>query len=39
MDAYHQKNLGSIRLGIIAPHIGEIYVKKLTSLQRCVRTM
>ena len=25
MDAYHQKNLGSIRPGVFAPHIGEIY--------------
>ena len=25
VDAYHQKNLGSIRPGVFAPHIGEIY--------------
>jgi len=25
MDAYHQKNLGSIRPWVFAPHIGEIY--------------
>jgi len=25
VDAYHPKNLGSIRPGVFAPHIGEIY--------------
>jgi len=25
MDAYHQKNLSSIRPGVFAPHIDEIY--------------
>ena len=25
VDPYHQKNLGSIRPGVFAPHIGEIY--------------
>jgi len=25
VNAYHQKNLGSIHLGVFAPYIGEIY--------------
>ena len=32
MDAYHQKNLGSIRPGVFAPHIGEIYTPPVRNL-------
>jgi len=32
VDAYHQKNLGSIRPGVFAPHIGEIYTPSVWNL-------
>ena len=32
VDAYHQKNLGSIRPGVFAPHIGEIYTPPVRNL-------
>ena len=32
VDAYHQKNLGSIRPEIFAPHIGEIYTSLVRNL-------
>jgi len=32
VDAYHQKNLGSIHLGVFAPHIGEIYTPPVRNL-------
>ena len=32
VDAYHQKNLGSIRPGVFAPRIGEIYIPLVRNL-------
>jgi len=32
VDAYHQKNLGSIRSGVFAPHIGEIHTPPVRNL-------
>jgi len=32
LDAYHQKNLGSIRPEVFAPHIGEIYTTPVRNL-------
>ena len=32
MDAYHQKNLGSIRPGVFAPQKGEIYTPPVQNL-------
>ena len=46
VDAYHQKSLGSIRLGVFASHIGEIHTPPVRNLlhflvlqlaYRCVR--
>jgi len=37
MDAYHQKNLGSIRPGVFAPHVGEIYTYTFLVLQLAYR--
>ena len=31
-DAYHQKNLGLIRPGVFAPHIGEIYTPPVRNI-------
>ena len=32
MDPYRQQNLGSIRLGVFAPHIGKIYTHPVRNL-------
>jgi len=32
VDAYHKKNLGSIRPGVFAPHIGEMYTSPVRNL-------
>jgi len=32
VEAYHQKNLGSIHPGFFAPHIGEIYTLPVRNL-------
>ena len=32
VDAYHQKNCGSIRPGVFAPHISEIYTPPVRNL-------
>ena len=32
VDAYHQKNMGSIRPRVFAPHIGEIYTPPFRNL-------
>jgi len=35
VDPYHQKNLGSIRTGVFAPHIGEIYTSPVRNVLHC----